>query len=95
LITIGEDLKQPVNNMLIKVRNFWKEGKGDGKASFLFRLVSYHTAILIMLVHHIERDLSIVITGMGHHPCFSSHASLVFISCGKKSKQFIAGHSRQ
>jgi signal transduction histidine kinase len=39
------------------IRNFWKEAKGIGIASFRFRLFTYACASAIMVLHHVENGL--------------------------------------
>jgi signal transduction histidine kinase len=43
--------------MQVHFLNIWKEGKGVGKDSFKFRLVAYMSAIILMVVYHIENHL--------------------------------------
>jgi signal transduction histidine kinase len=41
------------------IRNFWKEAKGIGIASFKFRLFTYGCASGIMVLHHVENKLQL------------------------------------
>src|SRR5581483_3224506 len=43
------------------IRNIWNQAKGIGKRSFQFRMFSYGTGVLLILLHHIEKDLPLTI----------------------------------
>jgi hypothetical protein len=37
-------------------RNIWSEGRGIGKSSFQFRMLSYGTATVLILLHYLQND---------------------------------------
>jgi signal transduction histidine kinase len=43
------------------IRNIWNEAKGIGKRSFQFRMLSYGTGVVLILLHHVQNDLPLTI----------------------------------
>ncbi len=42
-------------------RNIWSEGRGIGKSSFQFRMLSYGTAVVLILVHYLQNDFPLTL----------------------------------
>lgn len=52
------------------LRNIWKEAKGIGKMSFLFRVGTYLMASVLMVVHHVENNLPLTFLVYASVCCF-------------------------